>query len=183
MVLGEAVDTNSRVVLVDLSSLGASHALNTVQSAILGQGNRDLFQSVSKSSHGILFHTGNFGALLLQVQGASQLGGASSVDDLIALDEVSDRTEGVVDGSFSLVDDLFTASSHENSHCLGFGALFNDQHAFVQSAEMQFLDESASTQLFRRDFLESGDDTGASGHSHQFDVDAAHPTHSGQFVL
>lgn len=56
MVLSEAVNSHSGVALVDLSGLGTGHALDGVETTVLGQGDGDLFQSIGKSAHGVLFH-------------------------------------------------------------------------------------------------------------------------------
>jgi hypothetical protein len=48
---------------------------------------------------------------------------------------------------------------------------------------MNFLYQTARTQFSRSDFLEPGDNPGASRHRHQLYVHAANPTNGGQIVL
>ena len=142
-----------------------------------------MFKRVSESAHSVLFHSADLGTFFLQVQGASQLGTATTVNDLGALDQVTHRAQGIVDGTLGLVDDLVRTTSDEDGQGLGLGALLDDQHALVGGAEVQFADLAGETQLFGADFLEAGDDAGTGGHGQQLDVDAAHPADSRQLVL
>jgi hypothetical protein len=61
----EAVDADSGVLFLDLAGFGVGHAGNGVQAGVFGEGQRDLFQGVGESAHGVLFHSGNGLGLVL----------------------------------------------------------------------------------------------------------------------
>lgn len=183
MVLSEAVNSYSRVALIDLSGLGTGHAFDGVETTVLGQSDGDLFQSIGKSANGVLFHRWDLGTFFLQVQRASDLSTSSTINDLITLNEISDTAKGIMDTSFSFINNLLTASSDKNGDSLGFRTFFDDKHSFISGAEMQLFNESGLAQLFRGDFLESRDDSCASGHGYEFDVHSSDPSDSREFVL
>lgn len=117
------------------------------------------------------------------MQRASDLSTSSSINDLITLNEISDTAKGVMDTSFSFINNLFTASPDKNGDSLGLGAFFDDQHAFISGAKMQLFDEAGRAQLFGGDLLEPRDDSGPGGHGHEFDINTSDPTDSRELVL
>jgi hypothetical protein len=166
-----------------LAGLGIGHGGNAVKAGVLGQGEGDLFQSIGESPHSVLFHCGNSLALFLEMEGTGHLGGAAAVNDLVAFDQIADGAEGIVDTASGFVDDLVAAAAHEDGQGLGFGTFLDDQHTFVGGAEVEFLNLASEAELLRGDFLEAGDDAGASGHGDEFDILASDPTDGREFVL
>jgi hypothetical protein len=130
-----------------------------------------------------LFHCGNTLALFLEMKGTGHLGGAAAVNDLIALNQVADGAEGIVDTAFGFIDDLVAATSNEDGQGFGFGTFLDNQHTFISGTKMKFFDLSGESELLRLNFLETGDNAGASGHGNELDVLTSHPTDGGEFVL
>lgn len=52
-----AVDTQARVLLLDLARLDGGEGLNRAKTRVLGQGHRNSVESIGKGTHGILFDT------------------------------------------------------------------------------------------------------------------------------
>ena len=130
-----------------------------------------------------MFHCGNTLALFLEMEGTGHLGGAAAVNDLIAFNQVADGAKGVVNTASGFVNDLVAAATNEDGQGLGFGAFLDDQHTFVSGTEMEFFDLAGISELLRLDFLETGNNAGASGHGDELDVMTSHPTDGGEFVL
>lgn len=117
------------------------------------------------------------------MQSAGKFSRTTTVHDLVAADQISDRAESIMNTASCLVNDLITATSDEDGQGLGLGTLFNHEHAFVSGTEMEFSDLTGKTELFRTNFLETRNDTGTSGHGDQLDVDSANPTHGRKLIL
>ena len=66
---------------------------------------------------------------------AGDLGGAASVDDAVAADEVAHDADGVVQRALRLVDDHLVAAAHVDRHRLRVGAVLDDDHPVLGRAE------------------------------------------------
>ena len=70
------------------------------------------------------------------MEGTGDFTGSTTIDDFIAFDQISDRTESIMDGSFGFINDLFTTSSYKNGDSFSFRTFFNDQHTFISGTKM-----------------------------------------------
>lgn len=101
-----AVDTQSRVLLGDLSRLDAGKGSNWRETGVLRQGHWDLIKSLGESAHGILLKAWGLDGGILDGDGAGNLSSSTSVDDTVITDQVADDAKSIVQGTLSLVDDL-----------------------------------------------------------------------------
>jgi hypothetical protein len=83
-------------------------------------------------------------------------------------------------GSFS--DNHFISSSDKNTDSFHLSALFNNQHSFIGGSETDFFNGSGISEFIRGDFLESGDNSGTSGHGKKFNILSSNPSNSGKVI-
>lgn len=192
-----AVNTNSGVASLDLRSLNISNSFNGPETTVVGKDGGSLFEGISESSNGILFNTSDLRKILnnrkinlfyvisgvVNSDGASDFRGATSVDDSIAFNQVSDNTQGIVDGSLGFINDHDVTTSNKDGAGLRVFTLFDDQHLFVGGTEREFSDSLGFTELFGSDFSESGDDSATSGQSEEFNIDTTDPSNGIKLVL
>lgn len=100
------VDTQSRVLLGHLSTLDIGQGIDRAQTRVLGKGERDSVQSLSERSHGVLLNGRDLVGLLGDGDRGADLGGSTSVNHSVVLDQISHDTDGIVQRPLSLVDDL-----------------------------------------------------------------------------
>lgn len=101
-----AVDTQSRVLLGDLSGLDAGKGGNWGESGVLGQGHWDLVKSLGESAHGILLKAWRLDGGILDGEGAGNLSSSTSIDDTVITNQVANDAKSIVQGTLSLVDNL-----------------------------------------------------------------------------
>lgn len=82
-----------------------------VEPAVLGQRHRDRVERLGEGPHGVLLQAGSLDRCVLDREGTGDLGSAPAVDDPVIADEVPHDTEGVVEGTLCLVDDLTKLAS------------------------------------------------------------------------
>lgn len=171
------------IIFRDLSRFSFSNAINRIESGVFSQDSGDEFQSITESSHSVLFNRWDFIGFLLKRDGAGEFGGSSSVYNSWVFDQVSNNTKGIMQWSNGFIHNHSTSSSNKNGDGFENRAVFNDKHFFVGSSELEFSNGTGFTKFFGSDFLKSGDNSGSSGHSEEFDISSSNPSNSGEFVL
>ena len=120
LVLAQAINTQRRVALLDLSRLDLRESLNRRQTAVLRERERDRVEGGREGAHCVLLNRGNLcskhdeclGIMLACRSAASiraylvgglaycerraDVGRTTTVDDTIIHDEVADRTDRIV---------------------------------------------------------------------------------------
>jgi hypothetical protein len=92
-----AIDTKSRVLLLQLPTLDLCQCLDWAETAVLCQSHRYRVECVGERAHGVLLKTRRFESSFFDRERAGDFGGTASVDDSVVADEVTDHTKGVVD--------------------------------------------------------------------------------------
>lgn len=105
--LSSAIDSQFTIPLVDLSTLNLCERLNRAQSRVLRKRQRDRVQGRREPSHRVLLNRRDRVGRLHDGDRACDFGRSSSVNDTVVLNQVSNDTECVVQGTFRLVDDLY----------------------------------------------------------------------------
>ncbi|KAH3683013.1 hypothetical protein WICPIJ_006017 [Wickerhamomyces pijperi] len=165
--LTQTINTQVGATLFDLLGLDVGQSLNRIQPGVLSQGHWDLIKGVGKGTERVLVDTGLLFRGFRDSKRARDLSGTTTVDDSAISDQVSNDTQGVVEGSLGFVDDHLVGTSDETGDGTGVGAFLNDKHTVLGGTELHLINLTGRPQLVRGQVIESGNDTTVSGNSDQ----------------
>ena len=112
------IDANEWVLKSDLFFAKLAHILNRVISRVLGKSEGDFFKGLSEGANGVLLNTSDLVSLLGDGNGAGELGGTATSNDVAVLDHVTDDADGVMKAALGLVTDGSGATADHNSYSL-----------------------------------------------------------------
>mmetsp|Transcript_8220 Transcript_8220/g.9954 ORF Transcript_8220/g.9954 Transcript_8220/m.9954 type:complete len:568 (-) Transcript_8220:99-1802(-) len=177
------IDADEGVLSAHLLFAQLAHIFDGVVARVLGKGQRDLLESVGEGAHSVLLDTADLVGLLGDGDRASELGGATTANDVIVLDHVADDADGVMEAALGLIADSLGATSDHDGDSLGVHAVLDQDDLLARGAVGDLFDAAGSAELLRGDFLEAGDDARTSGDGKELDLDATDPTDGRKAVL
>lgn len=180
---GHGIDTDEGVLLLNLHLLDLAYIFDRVETRVLSQRHGDLLESVSEGSHGVLLDTVDLVSSLGDLDGASELSGTTTANDVLVLDHVTDDAESIEEAALGLITNGAGTTTDENGDSLRVLALLDQKHLLVRGTEGVFLDDTGLTELIGRDLLETGDDASTSCNSEQLNLDTTNPTDSREVVV
>jgi hypothetical protein len=102
------------------------HHFNGVETSILGDSAGNDLQSLSESSYDLLSLSGDGTSMVLQVTREFQFNCTSSSNNLAGLVATTHNHDGIVEGAFSLLDELFSSSSEYECSSTTLGAILEE---------------------------------------------------------
>lgn len=121
-------------------------------------------------------------------QRAADVRSATAIHDAVVLDQIANGADGIVKGTFCLIDNLglammistgseretthhFVAPADKYGHGAGVGTFLDDDHLIPRGAKRNFPDDSRLSELLRCQVLESWDDAALGGDGNQLGKD------------
>jgi hypothetical protein len=143
------------------------HHINGVQSGILGDGTGDHFQSSGEGVDNQLLLARDGAGVVTQVAGEFHFYGSTTSHNRWEFHGTTHHHNRVVQGTFSLLDELFGTSSQNNCGSFGFGTALEEVIAF--GTELDFVETATSTQRWLLETVDGGldDSTCGLGDTHQ----------------
>lgn len=154
-----AVDSQRRLLLLELLGLDLRHRLDGREAAVLCEGEGDGLQGIRKGADGVLLEAGDLVRLLGDGEGAGELAGAAAVDDGVVADEVAGDAEGVVDAALGLLEDHLVAAADEDGHRLAVGAALDHDGSVLGCPKGDLTDGLGVSQLLWCNLTEAWDNS------------------------
>ncbi len=162
-----AVNAQRRVVLLDLTTLHLRQRLNRRKSTVFRQGQWHRVQRGCKGAHGILLDRRDLVRSFLYSQRRADVRSTPAIYYAIVLDEVTNSTNRIVQGTLRFVDNLtcdsfyinggglastriahhFVAPANKNRHGAGVGTLLDYHHLIPRGSKSDFADDSRLPKL------------------------------------
>lgn len=91
-----AVNTETGVLLLDLTRLDRGKGLDGTQTRVLGKRQGHGIQRFGEGAHGILLNAGALHSSVLDGEGASNLSSTTTVDHAVIAHQIADNTQSIV---------------------------------------------------------------------------------------